>query len=67
MKDLINKINSTIGRINPRYDATIKDIETIQNAANNTYTLVCLGFRFGYMQGVKAEKAAQRKQDKLTK
>ncbi len=61
MKDLINKLNSSVGQINPRYDATYQDIEAINNAANNKFDLISLGFRFGYMQGTKAALAKQRK------
>ena len=61
MKDLINKLNSSIGQINPHYDATYQDIEAINNAAESKYELICLSFRFGYMQGTKAALAKQRK------
>lgn len=61
MKNLIEKLENANGIINPYYDATMRDIITIKENSKDCYDLISYSFRFGYMQGQKAEKALQRK------
>lgn len=61
MKNLIEKLDSTVGHINPRYDAKYSDMQTIYHCfKSDVFKLISYSFRFGYMQGQKAEKAAQK-------
>ena len=39
----------------------INNLNDIIQASNNPCDLVCNGFRFGYMQGMKAAKAEMKK------
>ncbi len=56
---LIEQANSNI---NSRYDIWPKNIEDIVNTSRTSYDMVVKGFRFGYMQGMKATRAEGRKQ-----
>ncbi len=60
---LIEQANSNINsNINSRYDIWPKNIEDIVNTSRTSYDMVVKGFRFGYMQGMKATRAEGRKQ-----
>lgn len=54
-------INSTIGKINPRYDMTLGNIKQIGEENNSLYGVINDSFRLGYVQGMKAAKAEMRK------
>lgn len=54
-------IEQAIGNINSRYDIYSKNVEDIANISHNYYDLIVNGFRFGYMQGLKAAQAEGRK------
>lgn len=54
-------IEKSIGCTNIRYDMHINNLNDIIQASNNPCDLVCNGFRFGYMQGMKAAKAEMKK------
>lgn len=45
------------GNINSRYDIYPNNIADIENISANYYDLIVNGFRFGYMQGMKAAQA----------
>lgn len=54
----INTIEKYIGKINPRYDMTVSDVQNIyENAHGDTFEMITSAFVFGYAQGTKAEKS----------
>lgn len=61
VKDLMKKIEKMEEKINPHYDATLGDFETIRREAKNLYSFCDYLFKFGYMQGEKAAKAELKK------
>lgn len=54
-------VEKSIGHINDNYDMCAENIEDIRKASQNFYDLICNGFRFGYMRGMKAAKAEMEK------
>lgn len=60
MINALKTIENIKGKINPRYDMTIHHIQVITGNSSNVFELACNSFCFGYAQGIKAEKAAQR-------
>lgn len=50
-------IEQAKGNINSRYDIWPKNINDIAGESHNYYDLIVNGFRFGYMQGMKAAQA----------
>lgn len=61
VKKTMQLIEESIGKINNDYDMCIENIEDIGKASQNAYDLICNGFRFGYMQGMKAARAERKK------
>lgn len=55
-------VDKSKGNINSRYDIWTKNIKDIERISHNSYDLIVNGFRFGYMQGMKAAQAEGRKQ-----
>ena len=55
-------IEQAKGNINSRYDLCLKNAVDIEKASANSYEMIANGFRFGYMQGLKAAQAKRRKQ-----
>ncbi|MCI9312535.1 MAG: hypothetical protein HFE68_04135 [Erysipelotrichaceae bacterium] len=55
-----NAINSTIGKIDSRYDLSYGDVLELMED-NDKYNIVNNSFRFGYIQGMKAAKAEMKK------
>ena len=53
-----------LGIINDRYDMYHTDVDDIYKNSPDTVTMILNAFRFGYMQGIKAEKAATKKTNK---
>ena len=53
-------IEQAKSNINSRYDIWTRNVEDIANTSTNTYELIVNGFRFGYMQGMKAAQAERR-------
>lgn len=60
VKNTMQLIESSIGHINVRYDLCIENIMDIKKASRNDYDLICNGFRFGYIQGMKAANAEMK-------
>lgn len=60
VKNTMQLIESSIGHINARYDLRIENIMDIRKASRNDYDLICNGFRFGYMQGLKSANAEMK-------
>ena len=39
----------------------IEDMQKIYNSSNDSFSLIAIAFTFGYIQGMKAQKAKDRK------
>lgn len=59
--NVMKKIQETRGGINPYYDMDIEDMKKIYNNSNDGFSLISNAFVFGYIQGMKAQKAKDRK------
>lgn len=60
VRNTMKLIRQSIGTINDKYDMCAENIDDIRRESNNSYDLICNGFRFGYMQGMKAAKAEMK-------
>lgn len=60
-KSVIEKSESMIGKIDPRYALKSIEIAEIQNGSENWFYAICHSFNYGYMQGVKAAKAEMKR------
>lgn len=49
-------------RTNPYYAMRVRHANEIQEAFGGSYDAIYCAFRFGYAQGVKAQKAAQKRE-----
>lgn len=47
--------------IDIKYDIFSSNIEDIYTASNNRFDMIVNGFKFGYMQGMKAAKSEMKK------
>lgn len=61
VKNTMQLVKKSIGHINAKYDIGIKNIIDIRKESKDCYDLICNGFIFGYMQGMKAAKAEMKK------
>lgn len=61
VRNTMQVINKTIGKIDLRYDMTVGNIRDIRDASNGVFDMICNGFRLGYVQGMKAAKAEMKK------
>lgn len=59
--DVMKKIKEMRGGINTYYDMDIEDMGKIYNSSNDGFSLISNAFTFGYFQGMKAQKAKDRK------
>lgn len=59
--NVMKKIQEMRGNINPYYDMDIQDMMKISNSTDERFLLVSNAFTFGYIQGMKAQKAKDRK------
>lgn len=59
--NVMKKIQEMRGGINPYYDMDIDDMITIINSSNEGFETVSNAFTFGYIQGMKAQKAKDKK------
>ena len=59
--NVMKKIQEMRRKINIYYDMDIEDMEKIKNSSNDVFSLISNAFVFGYMQGMKAQKAKDRK------
>lgn len=59
--DVMKKIKEMRGGINTYYDMDVEDMEKIFNSSNDGFSLISNAFTFGYIQGMKAQKAKDRK------
>lgn len=60
VRNTLQLIERSAGSINARYDLCAENITDIHKASNDAYDMICNGFRFGYMQGMKAAKAEMK-------
>ncbi len=63
VKNTMRLVNSIIGKIHPRYDLCSNNVQDIFEGSNDPYDLISNSFRFGYLQGMKAAKAEQCKEE----
>lgn len=59
--NVMKKIQEMRGGINTYYDMDIEDMIEIYNSASDGFSLISNAFTFGYFQGMKAQKAKDRK------
>lgn len=59
--DVMKKIQEMRGKINIYYDMDIEDMEKISDNSHDGFSLISNAFTFGYIQGMKAQKAKDRK------
>lgn len=59
--NVMRTIENSVGKIDENYDLCAGHIQEIANNSDSQFDLICNMFRFGYMQGVKAQKAKSRK------
>lgn len=59
--DVMKKIQEMRGKINIYYDMDIEDMKKIYISSNDGFSLISNAFTFGYIQGMKAQKAKDRK------
>lgn len=57
---IMKEIEAITGTIKPCYDISIWNARTIYNNSKDSYDLVLNGFRYGYLQGMKAAKAEMK-------
>lgn len=61
VKNTMELVKKSIGHIDIKYDMCATNVLDIQKSSMNTYDLIVNGFRFGYMQGLKAAKAEMKR------
>ena len=59
--NVMKKIQEMRGKINIYYDMDIEDLGKIYNSSSDGFSLISNAFTFGYIQGMKAQKAKDRK------
>ena len=59
--NVMKKIQEMRGKINIYYNMDIEDMEKIYISSNDGFSLISNAFTFGYFQGMKAQKAKDRK------
>ncbi len=57
----VKVIKEMRGKINPRFDASVKELQDIARVYPDRFDLVHCAFVFGYAQGQKAERARRKK------
>lgn len=63
--NVMKKIQEMRGKINIYYDMDIEDMEKIYISSNDGFSLISNAFTFGYFQGMKAQKAKDRKKKSM--
>lgn len=59
--NVMKKIQEMRGKINIYYDMDIEDMGKIYNSSSDGFSLISNAFTFGYIPGMKAQKAKDRK------
>lgn len=60
-KNVIEKSEDMLGKIDDRYDMTMPEIQEIMEYHADIAAAICCAFRYGYLQGTKVTKAEQGK------
>ena len=60
VKNTMELIRKTVGKIDTNYDMTAQNMSDIANASNEKFDLISNGFRFRYIQGMKAARKAMK-------
>lgn len=55
-KNVIEKSEDMLGKIDDRYDMTIPEIQEIMKYYTDIAASICCAFRYGYLQGTNAAK-----------
>lgn len=61
VQNTMNLARKASGVINVKYDIFANNVVDIYQESDSVYDAIINGFRFGYMQGVKAAKAEMKK------
>jgi len=64
IKNVMQKVEEISGNINPYYNMTIGNMKEIEENSKELFDLIYNSFKFGYIQGMKAEKAKQKRKEK---
>lgn len=60
VKNTMQLVRAANDAINIRYDIGAEHVIDIKNANTNIFSMIIDGFKFGYMQGLKAARAEQK-------
>ncbi len=60
VRNTMRLVESALEQVDVRYDIRVKNIKDIYAASNSPFDMICKGFMFGYMQGMKAARAEQK-------
>lgn len=60
VKKVMELIEKSIGHIDSKYDICVSNVDDIRKISQNPRDMICNGFRFGYMQGMKAAEAKKK-------
>lgn len=60
-KNVVEKADSILETLNPKYDMTCQDMREIQNTYSGSYDAIYCSFRFGYLQGMKAARSEMKR------
>ena len=61
VKNTMRLIEKSMEKIHPKYDLCSSNLQDILEEGRDPYDLIVNGFRFGYMQGMKAAKAEMKR------
>ena len=60
VRNTMKLVEASIGTISNLYGMRIENIKDIYENSEDSIGMICNGFRFGYMQGMKAAKSEMR-------
>lgn len=61
VRNTMKLVQSAESHIDVRYDMYSQNINDIKDGSENIFEMIVNGFRFGYMQGMKAARAEMKK------
>ncbi len=62
-KSIKELIALEVFKLNPRYQMTVDDCFEIKGISNDMFVVLDAAFRYGYLQGTKAEKARAKREN----
>lgn len=65
IKNVMQKIEEATGNIDPYYDMSIGNMKEIKENSKELFELISNSFKFGYIQGMKAEEARRKRKEKI--